>query len=211
MPTRRCRCASICEGGDTGAGRASLGDSAVGWDRNRTAPPLRSRLDADRAAHRTAAARAAARRGRGKRCVAGIRVRRLGWRSLSSSIAAAGSDSRSAPAWTKSSSSRRKPAAQAFGAQRCIDAAVVMSHNYSMDLRHLGLARGERHCATSDCSDRSRAGSPARATSARTPRARLRGRLHAPVGLPLGGSGPDVLALSIACGAANGISQATAR
>jgi xanthine dehydrogenase accessory factor len=79
---------------------------------------------------------------------------------------------------------------------RRIDAAIAMSHNYGIDLKNLAL------CAESDIGYIGLLGPTARrdalladlddATSAR-----LRHRLHAPVGLALGGSGPDAIALSI--------------
>jgi xanthine dehydrogenase accessory factor len=78
-----------------------------------------------------------------------------------------------------------------------IDAAVAMSHNYSMDAANLGLL------AASDVgyigllgpvSRRDRLLGEIGAEAAE----RVRERLHAPVGLPLGGSGPEMLALSIA-------------
>jgi xanthine dehydrogenase accessory factor len=81
--------------------------------------------------------------------------------------------------------------------RRRIDAAVAMSHNYSMDSAHLRLL------AASDIGYVGLLGASARRDQllkdiGEEAASRLRGRLHAPVGLPLGGSGPEVLALSIA-------------
>ncbi|MEP6483451.1 MAG: XdhC family protein [Rudaea sp.] len=78
-----------------------------------------------------------------------------------------------------------------------IDAAVLMSHNFSIDLTNLAL------CADTDVGYVGLLGPVARRDKLLTELGdataqRLHDRLHAPVGLPLGGSGPDVLALSIA-------------
>jgi xanthine dehydrogenase accessory factor len=76
------------------------------------------------------------------------------------------------------------------------DAAIAMTHNYALDLQHLAF------CARSELSYIGLLGPAARRDAllqeldedlAR----RLNGRLHAPVGLGLGGSGPEALALSI--------------
>lgn len=76
-------------------------------------------------------------------------------------------------------------------------AAVAMSHNYALDIKHLG------HCARSDLTYVGLLGPSYRrdellAELGDETASRLRGRLHSPVGLPLGGAGPEPLALSIA-------------
>ena len=76
------------------------------------------------------------------------------------------------------------------------DAAVAMTHNYLLDRKHLA------HCAESDIGYIGLLGPAARRDALLEElgddvAARLRGRLHAPVGLDLGGSGPEALALSI--------------
>ena len=76
------------------------------------------------------------------------------------------------------------------------DAALVMSHNFSTDLAHL------RFLARSEISYIGLLGPPARRDELLAELgdavALLRSRLHAPVGLPLGGQGPEAIALSIA-------------
>ncbi len=79
---------------------------------------------------------------------------------------------------------------------RRIDAAIAMSHNYGIDLKNLAL------CAETDIDYIGLLGPAARrdtllADLGDATAARLRDRLHAPVGLALGGSGPDAIALSI--------------
>jgi xanthine dehydrogenase accessory factor len=88
------------------------------------------------------------------------------------------------------------PAAAAIElAHRRIDAAVVMSHNYTIDAQHL------RFCAAGGIAYIGLLGPPARRDALLTELGaeadRLRDRLHAPVGLDLGGSGPEAIALAI--------------
>jgi xanthine dehydrogenase accessory factor len=76
-------------------------------------------------------------------------------------------------------------------------AAVAMTHNYALDMKHL------RECADSDLSYIGLLGPAARrdqmlAELGEEYAKRLTGRLHAPVGLALGGRGPEPLALAIA-------------
>jgi xanthine dehydrogenase accessory factor len=76
------------------------------------------------------------------------------------------------------------------------DAIIVMSHNYAIDLQHLAF------CARSDASYVGLLGPGTRrdALLAELPPAdeqRLKPRLHAPVGLNLGGHGPEAIALAI--------------
>lgn len=76
------------------------------------------------------------------------------------------------------------------------DAALVMTHNFALDAKHL------RHCAASDVGYVGLLG-PAQRREALlrelgpTVLEQLGNRLHAPIGLDLGGSGPEALALSI--------------
>lgn len=85
-------------------------------------------------------------------------------------------------------------ALEQLAARRC-DAAIVMSHNYTLDAQYL------RFCAHSATDYVGLLGPPARrdALLAELGAAAdaLRPRLHAPVGLDLGGSGPDVIALAV--------------
>jgi xanthine dehydrogenase accessory factor len=79
---------------------------------------------------------------------------------------------------------------------RRIDAAIAMSHNFGIDLKNLAL------CAETDIGYIGLLGPAARrdallADLGAATASRLRDRLHAPVGLALGGSGPDAIALSI--------------
>jgi xanthine dehydrogenase accessory factor len=75
------------------------------------------------------------------------------------------------------------------------DAAIAMSHNYAIDCEHL------RFCANSEIPYVGLLGPPARRDALLAEigadAARLRTRLHAPVGLDLGGSGPEAIALAI--------------
>jgi xanthine dehydrogenase accessory factor len=76
-------------------------------------------------------------------------------------------------------------------------AAVAMTHNYALDLQHL------RECADSNLSYIGLLGPAARRDQMLVELGeeyakRLAGRLHAPVGMPLGGRGPEPLALAIA-------------
>jgi xanthine dehydrogenase accessory factor len=79
--------------------------------------------------------------------------------------------------------------------QRHIDAAIVMSHNYAIDTQHLRL------CARSAIGYVGLLGPPARRDGLLAELGAdaelLRPRLHAPVGLDLGGSGPEAIALAI--------------
>lgn len=75
-------------------------------------------------------------------------------------------------------------------------AALVMSHHYSRDLENL------RYCAAGDIAWVGLLGPPARrdallAELGEGERERLRPRLQAPVGLNLGGEGPEAIALAI--------------
>jgi xanthine dehydrogenase accessory factor len=75
-------------------------------------------------------------------------------------------------------------------------AAVTMTHNYALDMKHL------RECADSDLSYIGLLGPSARrdqmlAEIGEEYAKRLQGRLHAPVGMALGGRGPEPLALAI--------------
>ena len=77
------------------------------------------------------------------------------------------------------------------------DVAIVMSHNYALDLAWL------RHCADSEVGYIGLLGPAARRDALLAEldaprRERLRTRLHAPVGLDLGGHGGEVVALAIA-------------
>jgi xanthine dehydrogenase accessory factor len=76
-----------------------------------------------------------------------------------------------------------------------VDAAIAMSHNYAIDVQYL------RFCAQSDTAYVGLLGPPARRDALLAELGadadRLRPRLHAPVGLDLGGSGPEPIALAI--------------
>lgn len=77
-----------------------------------------------------------------------------------------------------------------------VSAVIAMTHNYALDMQHLAL------CAKSDVSYVGLLGPSSRRDAMLADlgpdlASRLRGRLHAPVGLGLGGRGPEVLALSV--------------
>jgi xanthine dehydrogenase accessory factor len=75
------------------------------------------------------------------------------------------------------------------------DAVIVMSHNFALDAQHL------RWCVQREIGYVGLLGPPARRDQLLVElgddAARLRPRLHAPVGLDLGGSGPEAIALAI--------------
>ncbi len=78
-----------------------------------------------------------------------------------------------------------------------IDAAVLMTHNYGLDMKNL------THCARSNLSYVGLLGPAARRNALLVELGdelanSLSERLHSPVGLRLGGTGPEMLALSIA-------------
>jgi xanthine dehydrogenase accessory factor len=77
-----------------------------------------------------------------------------------------------------------------------VSAAIAMTHNYALDMQHLAL------CAKSDLSYVGLLGPSSRRDAMLADlgpdlACRLQGRLRAPVGLGLGGRGPEPLALSI--------------
>jgi len=76
-----------------------------------------------------------------------------------------------------------------------VDAAIAMSHNYAIDAHYL------RFCAQRDIAYVGLLGPPARRDALLAELGvdadLLRSRLHAPVGLDLGGSGPEPIALAI--------------
>jgi xanthine dehydrogenase accessory factor len=94
---------------------------------------------------------------------------------------------------------RRIDAAPAAAAAQLIDdrsdAAIAMSHNFVLDAQHL------RWCATRDIGYVGLLGPPLRRDALLAELGddaqRLLPRLHAPVGLDLGGSGPEAIALAI--------------
>ncbi len=79
--------------------------------------------------------------------------------------------------------------------QQSFDAAIVMSHNFTIDAQHL------RFCARSAMPYVGLLGPPARRDALLVELGAdadaLRARLRAPVGLDLGGSGPEAIALGI--------------
>jgi xanthine dehydrogenase accessory factor len=79
--------------------------------------------------------------------------------------------------------------------QQGFDAAIVMSHNFTIDAQHL------RFCARSAIPYVGLLGPPARRDALLAElggdAGALHARLHAPVGLDLGGSGPEAIALAI--------------
>jgi xanthine dehydrogenase accessory factor len=88
------------------------------------------------------------------------------------------------------------PAAAAAELQlQAFDAAIVMSHNFTIDAQHL------RFCARNAIPYVGLLGPPARRDALLAEldadADALRARLHAPVGLDLGGSGPETIALAI--------------
>jgi len=85
-------------------------------------------------------------------------------------------------------------AIEALATER-VDAAIAMSHNYAIDAQYL------RFCAQRAIAYVGLLGPPARRDALLAELGadadRLRPRLHAPVGLDLGGSGPEPIALAI--------------
>jgi xanthine dehydrogenase accessory factor len=184
----------VCDGSDTGAGCATLGDATWRWDRNGNDT---SAAAGDAIALRIEPPPRVLLLGAGAESVALQEfVRRLGWRSLCVEHRGRWLGFAQRAGVDEIVEQPPQTAADAWRKRR-INAAVAMSHNYSMDATNLGLL------AASDiayvgllgpASRRDRLLAEIGADAAQ----RLRGRLHAPVGLALGGSGPDVLALSIA-------------
>jgi xanthine dehydrogenase accessory factor len=87
-------------------------------------------------------------------------------------------------------------AGEVWGKQH-VDAVIAMTHNYALDMKHLAI------CAGTGISYIGLLGPAARRDAMLADlgpqiASRLQGRLRAPVGLGLGGSGPETLALSIA-------------
>jgi xanthine dehydrogenase accessory factor len=78
-----------------------------------------------------------------------------------------------------------------------VDAVIAMTHNYALDMKHLAA------CAATDISYIGLLGPASRRDAMLAElgpeiASQLQGRLRSPVGLGLGGSGPETLALSIA-------------
>ena len=81
--------------------------------------------------------------------------------------------------------------------QATADAVIAMTHNYALDMKHLAT------CATTAISYIGLLGPASRRDAMLAElgpeiASQLQGRLRSPVGLGLGGSGPETLALSIA-------------
>ncbi len=123
-------------------------------------------------------------------------VRQLGWRSCVVEHRGRWLDFARRAAVDELIERPPQAAGEIWRAQK-VDAAVLMSHNYSIDLQNLAL------CAETDIGYIGLLGPADRRDTlldelGADAAARVRERLHAPVGLALGGSGPGVLALSIA-------------
>ena len=187
--------ALVCDGDETGAGIATLGEKEWQWDRSGAAS-CAQHAETSITLHIDPPPRILM-LGAGAESVALQEfVRRLGWRSLCA-------DHRerwlgfARRAGVDEIIEQPPQAAAQIWQKRRIDAAIAMSHNYAMDATNLGLL------AASDIGYVGLLGPAARRDRVlgeigEDAASRLRDRLHAPVGLALGGSGPDVLALSIA-------------
>jgi xanthine dehydrogenase accessory factor len=184
----------VCAGENIGAGRASLGDAAWQWDRNGNATSTPS---GDEITLRIEPPPRVLLLGAGAESVALQEfVRRLGWRSLCVEHRGRWLGFAQRAGVDEIVEQAPQAAAAAWCARR-VDAAVVMSHNYAMDATNLGLLAASDIAYVGLLGPESRRNRLLDELGADMAE-RLRGRLHAPVGLPLGGSGPDVLALSIA-------------
>ncbi len=186
--------ALVCWGENAGAGSASLGKTVWNWNRSGSDA---SATSADAVELHIALPPRVVLLGAGAESLPLQEfIRRLGWRSLCVDHRGRWLDYARRAKVDEIIEQPPQAAADVWLTRR-IDAAVAMSHNYAMDLTNLGLL------ATSDIGYIGLLGPASRRDhllhdiGAETA-ARLRGRLHAPVGLHLGGSGPEVLALSIA-------------
>jgi xanthine dehydrogenase accessory factor len=77
-----------------------------------------------------------------------------------------------------------------------VSAAIAMTHNYALDMQHLALCAKSDFCYVGLLGPSSRRDAML-ADLGPDLASRLQGRLRAPVGLGLGGRGPEALALSI--------------
>lgn len=186
--------ALVCRGEKLGAGSASLGKTIWNWNRSGDAA---STTIADAIDLRIEPPPRVLLLGAGAESVTLQEfVRRLGWRSLCVDHRGRWLDFARSAGVDEIIEQPPQAAARVWRSRR-IDAAVAMSHNYAMDATNLGLL------AASDIGYIGLLGPASRRDHllddiGADAAARLRDRLHAPVGLHLGGSGPEVLALSIA-------------
>jgi xanthine dehydrogenase accessory factor len=183
----RAGCELQLELDEAGAGRAQLGQQVWQWADAAARPPRwRLRLHAPPRLLLL---------GAGPETAPLLRiVRLLGWQ-----VEVVEQRTRWFPALAQADHHYNLPAdaAATLLAQGHYDAAVVMSHHYSRDLAFLRL------CAQSKIDWIGLLGPPARREAllgelAAADRQRLLPRLQAPVGLRLGGEGPEAIALSIA-------------
>ena len=183
-----------CSGENTGAGSAVVGDTILGWDRNGNAAAASGD---DIVSLQIQAPPRVLLLGAGAESVPLQEfVRRLGWHSLCVEHRGRWLEFAQRAGVDEILEQPPQLAANVW-LRRRIDAAVAMSHNYSMDSANLRLL------ATSDIGYIGLLGASARRDLllqdiGDDAALRLRDRLHAPVGLDLGGSGPEALALSIA-------------
>jgi len=184
----------VCSGEETGAGHAVVGDANWCWNRNGNAA---SAADGEAISLRIDAPPRVLLLGAGAESVPLQEfVRRLGWHSLCVEHRGRWREFAQRAGVDEILEQPPQLAAEMWNRRR-IDAAVAMSHNYSMDTANLKLL------AASDIGYIGLLGAAARRDLllqdlGEETASRLRARLHAPVGLHLGGSGPEVLALSIA-------------
>lgn len=183
-----------CSGEDAGSGHAVIGDTNWRWDRSGDAA---STFGGETISLHIDAPPRVLLLGAGAESVPLQEfVRRLGWHSLCVEHRGRWLEFAQRAGADEILEQPPQLAANAW-LRRRIDAAVAMSHNYSMDSANLRLL------ASSDIGYVGLLGASSRRDLllqeiGEEAASRLRDRLHAPVGLHLGGSGPEVLALSIA-------------
>ena len=185
----------VVNGDDIGAGDARIGESDFHWSGNGNSSD--GKLTADTVSLRLGSPPRIVLLGAGAETIPFQEfVRQLGWRSCVVEHRGRWLDFARRADVDELIELPPQAASERWRARR-VDAAVLMSHNYSIDLGNLAL------CAQTDIGYIGLLG-PAdrRDTLLRELGAEMaalvRDRLHAPVGLALGGSGPGVLALSIA-------------
>lgn len=190
----------VIAGDDTGCGCARLGDETWYWRRDGRSL---ARTEFERAASSAATTRVSINPpptvvllGTGPETAPlHLFMQRLGWRALAVEHRGRWLKFAHAAGIEHIVEQRPDEAAAAWRREHP-DAAIAMTHNFALDLEHL------RICAGSDVPYVGLLGPAARrdallADLGESDAGRLRARLHGPVGLGLGGSGPEAVALAI--------------